>query len=1061
MKKYTLLLLICISKFVLYAQAPQYSQVLPPLPESQLKNVLHYISNGDSEHGDLDGDGDLDLIIMGEAVSGKMVALYLNDGDGNFIYQTGTPFIGVDEGFISLGDTDGDLDLDIIISGETSSGAASTKLYQNNGNAVFTVVAGTPFENVKQSDGSFFDYDNDSDLDLILTGLNSSSVYVTKLYRNIGGGFLLNSTNTFLAGSICKILVGNVDFDTDEDLIIYQVNAFPTMTANLYKNNGLGAFTASALPFNFEDYDDICLQDMDNDNYPDVLVIGLSSGIYSNKIYKNQNGLSFTYINSNNVTNLAAANAEFHDLDNDGDSDYLLTGWITTGGAINKVYLNNGINSFLETTNPQLIGTYQGSTNLFDIDGDLDKDAIIIGFSNTNSEEIYVNNGSALFSRVRTSPFPGSYNGETVFFDIDGDTDEDIVTIGGSESSSMSNGVYLNDGFGEFEPFLNHGLPVFAKSNMEVADLDNDGDLDIICMGQSDFIPNVNNNVTQVFLNDGLGFFSALPNAIPKIIVEGGIAVGDIDNDGDLDLALTGTDQTTPGSPVKYSNVLFNNGSGIFTESSNIFGLLSHGDAEFSDLDGDGDLDLLYCGNQAFMDQRCKLYINNGTGIYSVVASTPFTGVEYSSITMADVDGDFDNDVLISGFYNYSPYKICNLYQNNGGNNFTLWPGQPFLPSYQGEQVMEDVDGDGDIDILVSGETSNTIFGAPGTNLYLNNGAGTFTIYPTIFDNVMRSSHKFSDVDGDGDKDVFLNGYNDRGKIISKLYINETCGAVTAEEQLTINTCGEYITPGGMVLTSSGTYLETAMNEYGCLIDYTINLTLQELTYVQTINECTSYLSPEGNIYTITGTYYDTIPSLYSCDSVIITYLTIQTSNNTTETVVTCDNYFWPTNSQTYIASGTYQHVLVNSSGCDSIVSIELTINQNSSDQITVNGIDLVVVNGETFTQNGTYIQNLTNSEGCDSTLTISVDLDFTGLDELNQDFSIYPNPTSNKVRISTKYSSTYNLTILDLQGKKLLYFNNAEGIIELNVEHLPSGIYMLNISQDNEFVMKKLIINK
>ena len=89
-------------------------------------------------------------------------------------------------------------------------------------------------------------------------------------------------------------------------------------------------------------------------------------------------------------------------------------------------------------------------------------------------------------------------------------------------------------------------------------------------------------------------------------------------------------------------------------------------------------------------------------GNFTEMAGTPFDGVGSSSIAFSDVDGDGDNDVLITG-ENNSPEGISKLYTNDGMGNFTEMVGTPFDGVGISSIAFSDVDGDGDADVLITG----------------------------------------------------------------------------------------------------------------------------------------------------------------------------------------------------------------------------------------------------------------------------------------------------------------------------------------------------------------------
>jgi hypothetical protein len=148
---------------------------------------------------------------------------------------------------------------------------------------------------------------------------------------------------------------------------------------------------------------------------------------------------------------------------------------------------------------------------------------------------------------------------------------------------------------------------------------------------------------------------------------------------------------------------------------------------------------------------------------------TPFDGVQSSFIAFTDVDGDDDEDVLITGANNTGT-EISKLYTNDGDGNFSEAPDTPFEGVRWGSVNFTDVDGDNDPDVLLTGRPDP---GVRISRLYINDGTGSFTeAMNTPFDGVQNGSVAFADVDDDGDEDVLITGLNGSSESIAKLYIN-------------------------------------------------------------------------------------------------------------------------------------------------------------------------------------------------------------------------------------------------------------------------------------------------
>ena len=150
---------------------------------------------------------------------------------------------------------------------------------------------------------------------------------------------------------------------------------------------------------------------------------------------------------------------------------------------------------------------------------------------------------------------------------------------------------------------------------------------------------------------------------------------------------------------------------------------------------------------------------------------TPFIGVSNSSIAFADIDGDEDMDVLITGD------SISKLYINDAMGNYSEVDDTPFIGVSNSSIAFADIDGDNDMDLLITGNSSNS---GPVAKLYINDGSGSYSEQKeSSIIGVFASSIAFADIDGDDDIDVLITGYSASSPSymkftgISKLYIND------------------------------------------------------------------------------------------------------------------------------------------------------------------------------------------------------------------------------------------------------------------------------------------------
>jgi hypothetical protein len=188
--------------------------------------------------------------------------------------------------------------------------------------------------------------------------------------------------------------------------------------------------------------------------------------------------------------------------------------------------------------------------------------------------------------------------------------------------------------------------------------------------------------------------------------------------------------------------------------------------------------------------------------------------------------------------------------------------------------------------------------------------------------------------------------------------------------------CDTYTAPDGIVYTTTGNYTAVIPNAQGCDSTITIDLTITNSSS-SSITEavCDSYTAPDGTVYTTTGNYTAVIPNAAGCDSTVILNLTITNSTTSSEIINECSTYTWGANNQTYTQSGQYTVVLTNAAGCDSTVTLNLTITEPTTGSETITECSTFTwgANNQTYTQSGQYTAVLTNAVGCDSTVTLDL----------------------------------------------------------------------------------------
>lgn len=337
-----------------------------------------------------------------------------------------------------------------------------------------------------------------------------------------------------------------------------------------------------------------------------------------------------------------------------------------------------------------MLNVGDGSVAWGDYDGDDDLDILLTGndippyfvkhsiiYRNDDGNFVDIN---APLIGVATTPIAISWA------DYDGDGDLDIILAGWTGLNSITR-LYQNNS-GNFSAVTTN-IPNVTSGSVDWGDYDNDGDLDLLITGRESDIPPYGNYIATVFRNDAGSFVN---KSVPLIQVIGSARWGDYDNDGDLDIAISGSDGTN-----FYGNI-YRNDAGTFHDIAAGIQGGEAPDVAWGDYDIDGDLDLLVSGynrSRAFM----KLYQNNNGNFTEV--STSMHGASNTTVSWGDYDNDGDLDVLYGG-NTYLGYFIGKVYRNDGMNSFTeIAAGLPNV-IYTGSS-WGDYDNDGDLDILING----------------------------------------------------------------------------------------------------------------------------------------------------------------------------------------------------------------------------------------------------------------------------------------------------------------------------------------------------------------------
>lgn len=650
--------------------------------------------------GDLNGDGRVDLLFAGDALTPNQPSLYLNNGQSFAATSWGLP--ASNGGKRTLLDIDGDGDLDVLQS------FGALRLLQNDGTGAMTevTVSQLPTNVFAFGRAAASDIDGDGDTDVLgPRGL---------VLVNDGTGVFLDVTATQLVTSGFSIsqemAVADFDGDGDDDFVIM---------SGLHRNNGSGVFTidpAANLQHGYGELPFVLDADLDGDT--DVL---FSSGRY----LQNNGAGVFTALANLLPTPLPGqpqvwSIAGFADLNGDGACDVLLNPGSPAFGDLPAWALNDGQGSFAITQQQQLpcANTSLISPLAVDLDGDGDNDLVIGGATGPGPAlaEVLYNDGAGNFYNATEHGGLGTLRDYgRIVADLDSDGDDDIL------SGSI---LHRNDGKGALTlEYLPYGMRCLV-----VADFDGDGINDAFGGG-------------SIWLAGGGGNFTAGPALISSNEHTSQAVATDLDGDADLDLLMI----AGPWGLTPTLRLMRNDGTGTFTAiSAASIGLVMPNPTRIAvgDCNGDGQQDLVFGFRGVFLfgGSPVRLFAGNGAGLY---AQLPMPHSQWSvrNVYVTDFEGDGDLDIVTD-----SP-NLPTLHINNGTGQFAIQT----LTAMAGQSLRpDDIDLDGDVDLWANGT------GWP--RVYVNDGSNTFTHEATRVDPAqppdLSPEFVLIDLDRDGDRDV-------------------------------------------------------------------------------------------------------------------------------------------------------------------------------------------------------------------------------------------------------------------------------------------------------------------
>ena len=837
-------------------------KVLPAF--TVLTQLSNPVAAGSLVWGDPDRDGDLDLWVSGwlSDYVGNRSTVFRNDRNGTLTASL-AELTQLSHGEAAWGDFDRDGDLDGLISGYTYSSNPSTALSRNDLPTGFTTVSLTRLPSLGDSSLAWADADGDGDLDVLISGISSSGIRQAGIYLNNGSGSFSN--NLVALPPVSQGAVAWADFDKDgrpDFVLTGSTNGTaPGAATVLYRNLGGGAFQAlnATLPGLF--HSAVAWADYDRDGDPDLLLAGLSASGPVTLLLRNDNG-AFTPVPTV-LPGVADGALAWGDVDGDGYPDLALSGRTANGSLVARIYWN--LFGVLTDSGVELPAMHFSAMAWGDLDYDGRLDLAVSGSTNSglnlyNGQTLAAVYGNNLSGIPQAPPVPVNLSATVSGSDLalawnvpagapPGLSFDVRIgrTSGGSQvmsafadpvsgvrrvaqagqagwsgtwnlqnlppgtyywSAQSVNSAYVGSAFaqeGQFSVYntqptitaiANQTMPMnssLGPLSFMVSDAETDPNLltvvavsanptifpegSIVIGGSgvfrdATFTPAANASGTATIIFTVRDPDGGMTNVSTRITVnslvdavagfpDGQFSVmepGDVDGDGDLDMLLAGTEYVSAGSGRSYVRLFYNNGNGTFSGVVPSLPAVFNGAfAAWADYDNDGDLDLFYSGAIYRQDFGTFTLVNN-----------LIPGIQYGQAAWGDYDGDGDLDLAVSGGIGSTTF-ITRIYRNDGNDTFTLIDA-PLQGLWYSTIAWGDVDGDGDLDLAISGAAAqNTSISANG-RIYRNDGNDQF-LEVASFLGAVSGNITWGDVTGDGLLDLAVTGSHG-GSGIDNLLVN-------------------------------------------------------------------------------------------------------------------------------------------------------------------------------------------------------------------------------------------------------------------------------------------------
>jgi len=886
-------------------------------------------------------------------------------------------------------------------------------------------------------------------------------------------GVIHHYQNSMLMGGGAAVF----DYDNDRFLDLYLTGG--EKGDKLYHNNGDGTFTDVSSFAGISSFDSVWTMgaatgDIDNDGFREIFITTWDG--YPNIILKNNGDGTFTDIaTAAGITDTALSIAPtFGDVNNDGFTDIYVANYVDQDNSnpqngfdytcyANYLYVNNGDETFTDLAATYGVadtgcGLATAFTN-YDHEADID-----LFIANDFGEWVRPNTlfrndlpGTGFTDVSLSSGMNDSIYGMGIAigdYDEDGDFDYYVTNLGRNVlRNNNGNGTFtdLTDTAGVTNTFTDSTL--FAVGwGTAFFDYDNDSYLDLIVANghipADSAIANSTDNPNVLFKNNGNGTFSDVSDAqgFNDTTRGRGLALGDFDNDGDLDIVVgvVNSDSSSLNPTLIYKNLQVTGNNWV---SFSMQGTTSN-------RDGFGAQITVYAGGRSFIRE-----IDGGSSHLSHSSSLAHFGL--GSIASIDSVVILWPDSNLDGI---GPISVNQFYHVIEDSSFYAY-------SYPQITICSNDS------LFVGGDYQNT------TGIYYDSlsAVGGYDSLVTTTLNVLPASILNNQVTICSNDSALINGnyYNAPGTYVdsfSGVYCDSIIITDLLVNNITFTTIDTNICEGelynGVTYFSDTVVLDSAIGSNGCDSIFSSNISIiPDYTNVVDTSICEGKLY-NGVLYANDTVIIDSMGGINYCDSIITTNLTIINTGISYLSQSVCygsQPFGYPIYSDT-----TFVDTLVSTSNCDSVIQTDITVMATYNLSIDTSIVLGELYNGIAYNSDTVIIDSMTTSNGCDSIVTTSLTIlptTFIQESEQSNAFSIAPNPITDIMKIGyyLDRDETVEISILNLLGETLTILISsphragnhylAWNGTGQNSSFLSNGIYLCRVSVGKKKPLYKLLV--